>query len=262
MSKRPDTFWTRARGSLRLVHFFIHTFYWLIVVSIRPKATPENRMAMRQKWARGMVRILNLKLQIEGPRPPEETVLYICNHRSSLDPLILLSDIKAYPVSRHEVKNWPLVGKGGEKTGIIFVDKTNRESRARVKEALLREMQTGKSILIFPEGRTNIKLTTTTFQKGSFEQAAAGGFPVIPVTMEYRYKTDYWDHTDNFTTHFIKSFGKRETPIKIIYAEPIRSDNSWTLLRQTQAWIDQQILAIRKEWDGAEAVEKELALKD
>jgi 1-acyl-sn-glycerol-3-phosphate acyltransferase len=262
MSKRPDTFWNKVRGYFRLIHFFVHTFYWLVAVTIRSKASPEKLMSMRQKWARGMVRLLNFKLDISGPRPPEETALYICNHRSSLDPLILLSDIKAWPVSRHEVKNWPLVGKGGEKTGIIFVDKSSRESRAMVKEALLREMQSGKSILIFPEGRTNVKLTTATFQKGSFEQAAAGGYPVIPISMEYKYKTDYWDHSDSFTAHFVKNFGKRETPIRIIYGDPIRSDNSWTLLRQAQSWIDEHILEIRREWDGSETVEKELALKD
>jgi 1-acyl-sn-glycerol-3-phosphate acyltransferase len=157
--------------------------------------------------------------------------------------------VKAFPVSRAEVRNWPLVGKGSAATGIIFVDKSSRESRAQTRTILLKEMQNGNSILIFPEGHTNVEPLTATFQKGSFEQAAAGGFPVVPFVIEYKDTRDYWDHTDSFAVHLIKRFGKRVTEVVVAFGPPLRSDNPWTLLRGSQQWIDEKIVEVRKAWD-------------
>lgn len=241
--------------------FFLHTFYWLVTVAINRNKPVPRLLAMRKKWARGLVKLVHFDLKITGEKPPDEVCLFVGNHRSSLDPLILLSDVSAYPVSRAEVRNWPLIGKGGSITGIVFVDKSDRESRAWAKEQLLREMQSGKSILIFPEGKTNVKPLTSTFLKGSFDQAAAGGFPVVPMVLEYKYKTDYWDHSDSFFMHFIKNFGKKSTPIRIKYGPALRSDNSWTLLRGAQNWIDENIVEVRKEWDEVEAGEVQVASK-
>ena len=76
--------------------------------------------------------------------PKDEACLFVGNHRSSLDPIFVLAKVHAFPVSRAEVRNWPLVGKGSDMTGIIFVDKSSRESRAATKVALLNEMKKGQ----------------------------------------------------------------------------------------------------------------------
>ncbi len=195
------------------------------------------------------MKILGFKITFSGEYPEDEPCLFVSNHRSALDPIVMLSKLKAYPVSRAEVRNWPLVGKGGQMTGIIFVDKGNKESRAQTRLILLKELQNGHSILIYPEGRTNVATTTSTFQNGSFAQAATVGFRVVPHVIEYKDKEDYWDHTDGFAMYFIKRFGKRTTPIRIVFGEPMRSDNPWTLLRNSQHWIDETIQNVRRDWD-------------
>jgi 1-acyl-sn-glycerol-3-phosphate acyltransferase len=243
----------RIRGALRLLQFGLHCARYTIVVYSISKWGGKDKVATglraRRRWAHGMLRILRFKVQWEGDIPEGETCLFVGNHRSSLDPIIIMSKVIVYPVSRADVRHWPIVGKGSEITGVIFVDKANRASRTRTKELILNTLNDGNSVLIFPEGRTNVDPTTTTFQKGAFDQAAAGGFRVVPFMIEYKDKEDNWDHTDSFAVHFIKRFGKRRTHIRIIFGEPLRSDNAWTLLRGAQSWIDDRIAEVRREWD-------------
>lgn len=241
----------RLRGALRLVRLFLYTLRFLIYTlwRVRGGLTVAEGLELRRHWSAGFIRRLGFQVTWEGTFPEDETCLFIGNHRSSLDPQVLMSRIKAYPVSRAEVRNWPLVGKGASVTGIIFVDKSSRESRLRAKTALLEEMQKGHSVLIFPEGHTNVEPTTVTFNKGAFEQAAAGGFRVVPFVIEYEDTRDYWDHTDNFAVHLMKRFGKPYTNILVRFGEPAASDNGWTLLRQSQAWIDENIVDVRRRWE-------------
>lgn len=240
-----------TRAAFRLIGLFSYTFYTLMLVTYHTKrgASQQKMLRVRRRWAEGMMRILGFRITVTGEFPEDEPCLFVSNHRSALDPIVMLSLLKAFPVSRAEVRNWPLVGKGGHMTGIIFVDKSNKESRAQTRVILLNELRKGHSVLIYPEGQTNVAPTTGTFQNGSFAQAAAGGFRVIPHVIEYKEKEDYWDHTDGFAMYFIKRFGKRITPIRIAFGPPQQSDNAWTLMRNSQQWIDETILEVRKEWE-------------
>ncbi len=251
MNSVRNVIW-RVCGTIRLAYFFVHTLYWLIYVSILSRwrgMKVEQGLEMRRRWASRLMRILHFDVSYSGEIPEDEPCLYVSNHRSSLDPLVVLPRLKAFPVSRAEVRNWPLVGKGSEITGVIFVDKSSRESRALARTAILDTLRNGHSVLIYPEGQTNVKPLTNVFQKGSFEQAAAGGFRVVPYVIEYQHKEDYWDHTDSFMVHFIKRFGKKHTPVRILFGPPVASDNAWTLLRTCQQWIDEHIVEVRKDWD-------------
>lgn len=242
----------RIRGTLRLVNDVFFTAYYLFLTLrlVKRGGSVEEGLELRRRWSAGFVRRLGIRIDWEGTFPENEACLFVSNHRCHIDPQVIMAKVKAYPVSRAEVRNWPLVGKGSAATGIIFVDKSSRESRIRAKSILLEEMQNGNSVLIFPEGHTNVEPQTTTFQKGSFEQAAAGGFRVVPFVIEYKDKRDYWDHTDNFAVHVIKRFGKKRTTVKVVFGPPIQSDNSWTLLRGSQEWIDATILRVRAAWEN------------
>jgi 1-acyl-sn-glycerol-3-phosphate acyltransferase len=219
---------------------------------VKHGASVAEGLEIRRIWSAGFVRRLGFHIEWEGNIPDHDTCLYVGNHRCSVDPQAVMARLKAYPVSRAEVRKWPFVGKGSEATGIIFVDKSNKESRLRAKTALLEELRKGHSVLIFPEGQTNVKNLTSTFHKGSFEQAAAGMFPVVPFAIEYEDTRDYWDHSDNFASHLIKRFGKKRTNVKICFGPKIVSDNPWTLLRSAQTWIDEKIAEIRTQWGDNE----------
>jgi hypothetical protein len=50
--------------------------------------------------------------------------------------------------------------------------------------------------------------------------------------------------------HYLKNLAKARTDIRLTIGDPIEGDNSWTLLRQSQQWINDQIIEMRKDWGG------------
>ena len=209
-------------------------------------------MKFRKSIGSGFGAILGFKITVKGALPKNEAVLCVGYHRSTLDPMLAFVEIEASPVSRAWVRDFPIFGKGSELTGIIFLNREDKGSRQRTKERILEELRNGKSIMLYPEGRTSLGPYTITFQKGGFDQAALGGFRVVPYILEYKDINDYWDHTESIVGHFFSHFGKRRHELHLEIGEPIQSDNAWTLLRASQKWIDEKMAEVHKAWGNTQ----------
>lgn len=242
-----------ALGYIRLLVFGIFTFIclaaaWLTVVVLRTGA--ETGLRIRKCWSKGFMRIVGFRIKMEGRIPADQPYLVICNHRSSLDPIILLSHFKGFPVSRADVEGYPLVGLGAKITGIMLVDRSDKDSRHATKEKIGEVLSGGHSVIIFPEGRTNVEPQTIMFRKGSFEKAAELDVPVLPVALEYRDVRCYWHHTENLIQHFFRYLNHWQVPVRIVVGDPIRGDEPFELIEKSQEWIDRQISRMRRDWDG------------
>lgn len=250
----PIPFMNKVRGYLRLAGIVIVTAFFLILVMVLGLFPWRDKvkvgLAVRRFWSRICLAILNYRVELRGSIPKDRNYLFVGNHRSSLDPFVFLSHGSAFPVSRADVEKYPLVGKGAKITGIIFVDKESKSSRGATKEAIYQALKSGRSIMIYPEGRTTALPTTSTFQKGSFEQAAELQVPVVPFAIEYKSTNDYWDHTDGMLVHYLKNLAKGKTIIRLSVGQPIYGDNSWALLRQSQQWVNDEIVRLREDWGG------------
>lgn len=246
----------KIRGYTRLLLIVVVSAFFLLIVTIIalivPKKERQYRLGLgaRKIWSRICLFILNFRVEVRGRFPSDRNYLFVGNHRSSLDPFIFLSYGSANPVSRGDVRNYPIIGRGAEITGIIFVDKESRKSRGATKEAIYQALKQGISIMIYPEGKTGSQPLTATFQKGSFEQAAELQVPIIPFAIEYKSISDYWDHSDTMLMHYLKNLAKPRTDIRLSIGSPIQGDNSWSLLRQSQQWINEEIERLREDWGG------------
>lgn len=52
---------------------------------------------------------------------PVAPLMLVSNHVSFLDPLVLGSLMSARPVAKSEIQSWPLLGRIGRETGVLFV---------------------------------------------------------------------------------------------------------------------------------------------
>jgi 1-acyl-sn-glycerol-3-phosphate acyltransferase len=245
----------KIRAGFRLfvavIYIFVRVMH-LVILDKMGKLNDGNRLKYRKSISTGFAAILGFDIKVKGDFPKDEAVLLVGNHRSTLDPMLAFVKIEAYPVSRAWVKNFPMFGRGSELTGIIFLNQQDKSSRLRTRERILEELRNGKSIMVYPEGRTSLGLFTITFQKGAFDQAALGGFRVVPYILEYKDINDYWDHTESIVRHFFSHFGKRKHILHLEIGEPIASDNSWTLLRASQKWIDEKMAEVHKDWGNTQ----------
>lgn len=241
----------KVRAGFRLfvavIYIFVRVMH-LVILDKTGKLNDANRLKYRKSISKGFASILGFDIKVKGSMPKDEAVIYVGNHRSTLDPMLAFVEIEAYPVARAWVKNFPMFGRGSELTGIIFLNREDKKSRLQTKERILQELRKGRSIMLYPEGRTSLDPYTITFQKGAFDQAAAGGFRIVPYILEYRDINDYWDHTESIVKHFFSHFGKRKHILHLEFGEPIASDNPWTLLRASQKWIDEKMAEVHKAW--------------
>lgn len=193
-----------------------------------------------------MMDLLGFSIRKEGD-PVAQPALYVCNHKGVFDFFVVLRYINAFVVSKSEMSKLPVISKGAEYSGIIYVNRDDQKSRSAVRDAIRETLLSGRNVLIFPEGTTNSGRTTMEFKMGSFVEAARHGIPVVPVALEYKNKSDYYVDIPALTMYF-RSFGKLWTTCGISYGPPIMDTDPEALVSKTRAWIDQKLLEFQEKF--------------
>ncbi len=238
------------RASFRLFLFGVFTILFLIPMFFLFIFTGKNlRVALkvRKAFIKMLYFILGVRIEKTGDCHKALTAFYIGNHCSYIDPVIVLRDVEALPVAKAEVGSWPLIGFAIKATGVFYVKRENKQSRASTLEGMRKMVLEGFSILIYPEGTTHLGDKTLKFKKGAFFLAAQHNIPIVPVAIAYFDQKDAWISNESFLKHFYRAFGKRISRVKIKYGNPITSNDGEELLIKTQGWIDEQLPIIRSE---------------
>jgi 1-acyl-sn-glycerol-3-phosphate acyltransferase len=187
---------------------------------------------------------MGVQVTIKG-EPPQEPVIFISNHRSYFDPVVVLAYTKALPVAKAEVSRWPLLGTAIRVSGVMFVQRESQVSRRRTLAGLTDAVKTGCSVLIFPEGTTSDAAGSLSFRKGTFQAAARENLAIVPVALDYADKADYWIGDDTFLPHYAKTFAKPKVRVWIHFGLKMAGHDTGTLLEESKKWIDTELGEIR-----------------
>jgi 1-acyl-sn-glycerol-3-phosphate acyltransferase len=167
----------------------------------------------------------------------------ISNHRSYLDPILLLQDVDAYPVAKAELANWPIIGKGAAMAGILYLKRENAKSRAGTLQGIQQIIAQGHPVIIYPEGTTSALPGTLPFKRGVFQLAAKHQIPVVPVAVVFAHQADFWVGKESFLSHAGRRFRLPEIPVSVHYGAPMIHENAEQLLQETQKWIESILLS-------------------
>jgi 1-acyl-sn-glycerol-3-phosphate acyltransferase len=184
--------------------------------------------------------------QIEGV-PINEPALYVSNHRGMLDFFINLKYLNAYILSKAEVEDIPVVGFVAQFTGIFYLERNSKDSRIAARNAIMKILNSGYNVLLYPEGTTNDAKTTKSFRVGAFEVAASNGFKVVPIALEFSSIDDLWKDTP-IMKQFIKQLGKPHTRVKMAFGPALHSEDATYLMNESKKWIDQKLEAMQTGW--------------
>jgi 1-acyl-sn-glycerol-3-phosphate acyltransferase len=105
-------------------------------------------------WARVGLRIMNIRLHVDGPLPPTPCLL-TSNHLGYLDIVVLAATFEATFVSKLEVAAWPVLGPVVRLLGTIFVDRQKPRDVARVNRLIESALAEGRAVIVFPEGTSS-----------------------------------------------------------------------------------------------------------
>lgn len=156
---------------------------WLAAVAM-PARQPRWRAV--HALLRLALRLARIPLAVSGLESlPVGPCVLVVNHSSYLDALLLVA---ALPrpfsfVAKRELANrallrWPLA-----RLGTLFVERFDRHRSTVDAARLSRLVQSGTSLVFFPEGTFTRMPGLLPFRMGAFTAATEAGVPLVPVTL-------------------------------------------------------------------------------
>lgn len=144
-------------------------------------------------WAVGMWvastgrRVAGVKVEVVGREQldPAQVYIYMSNHVSNLDPPIEVPELKRQTsiMAKKELFNVPVLGTALRLAKIVPVDRKNREAAIDSVRLAVEVLQSGVSMMVYPEGTRSNDGRLLPFKKGPFHMAMEAQVPVAPVTI-------------------------------------------------------------------------------
>lgn len=211
------------------------------------KHTKRSGLNLRKYWIRHVAYpLLNLKVEVKG-KIHDGPALYVCNHRSFTDPIVISKYLNAFVIAKAEVASYPVINKGAEVTGILYVKRENKDSRVKARKAFVEVIKSGYNILVYPEGTISTNKSPIPFKKGTFFEAASENITVVPVAIEFRNEKDLWT-IPNFIGQYFNQFSKWKTEARLSFGPPIQSSDGEQLTSRAYEWIEGELHKLQEDW--------------
>lgn len=127
-----------------------------------------NTTLIPRLLSRALRPLIGLKVTFNGAAMERERhpLVYIANHLSYLDPLILGRHFPATYVCQDGAKDWPVIGRFCAAIGTIFV-RRDAAGLARMQGDMVRVLNDGRDVAIFPEGHISDGRDVLPFYNGA-----------------------------------------------------------------------------------------------
>lgn len=140
------------------------------------------------QWAfKVMIWIAGTKAIVIGEEnvPKDQPVLYIPNHKSSFDILLLYSRVPGLTgfVSKDSMRKFYLLRDWMKKLHCLFLNRENPREGLKTILQGIENIKNGISMCIFPEGTRNKTDEMMAFKEGSLKMAEKTGCLIIPVAL-------------------------------------------------------------------------------
>lgn len=151
-------------------------------------------------WARGMLRIIGVRIAAEGPMPPPGAFI-ASNHTSWLDILVLSAWTPTNFIAKKEVAQIPLIGFFAGYAGTLFLNRESRRDAHRMAQELHQLLAGGLCITLFPEGFCADGQQLMPFRASLFGAAAQLATPCVPVSIHYNLPAVIWNDGSSAALH-------------------------------------------------------------
>jgi len=165
--------------------------YFLLGLSGRRQGQTNFLKWATRTWARLLIGIAGGKVEVSGMENlPAGGVLFVANHQGAFDiPLLIgyVPGLKGF-VAKKEVGRLPIAGIWMRLLGCIFLDRKDRRQSARAIARGIADLQSGRSLIVFPEGTRSQTGVMNRFKDGSFKLATRSGAAIVPLTIDGSYR--------------------------------------------------------------------------
>lgn len=160
---------------------------YLVMVGKKDEMRRFRKAAKTIRWAFGCeLRNAGVKINVIGKENiPEDASLFVSNHRSYFDILVMQKTIP-HPlgfIAKKEMESYPLLPFYMKDIGCLFLDRTNIKEGLKTILKGVNYLKQGLSLNICPEGTRNQSPNLLPFKDGSLKIAEKAKCPVVPVAL-------------------------------------------------------------------------------
>jgi 1-acyl-sn-glycerol-3-phosphate acyltransferase len=215
---------------------------------IRIDGEPMDHRVIRW-WQGGLMRVFGFRMHRRGT-PLRGPALFVANHVSWVDIVALHSQRMMGFVAKREISRWPLVGWLAWRGETIFHERGSSESMGGVLHEMLARLRAGRSVGVFPEGRTRNGEEVGPFHARIFLAAVEAGVRVQPVALRYgpggSAQTVVAFHPgENFATNFVRLLGEPARDTEAWFLDPIETSDAGGRRRIAETARDRIVAAMQ-----------------
>lgn len=174
------------RALWRLTWLLLWLAVGVVLALLRLRVHPDSAFTRAQKrlvawWSRQLLVVLGIELYHHGQAV--QGVVWVANHHSWLDILVVMAVSPARFLSKQEVAHWPVVGWLARRAGTLFLTRGQGET-AQAMQQMAYLVRVGDSVLFFPEGTTTDHAPKS-FHARLFALPIELGVAVQPLSLSY-----------------------------------------------------------------------------
>ncbi|MCS6921408.1 MAG: 1-acyl-sn-glycerol-3-phosphate acyltransferase [Elioraea sp.] len=234
---RAPSAWRAVRAVRRLLLMLLWTLACIPVQTVLIALPGRGKVVLARVYHAVLCRISGIRVRVIGEpaRPaPGRPVLFLSNHQSWADILVLGGTLEACFVSKAEIGSWPLVRTVARLGRTVYVSR-RRGDTARERDELLSRLAAGDSLILFPEGTTSDGVRVLPFRSAFLSVAvdAEGISPIVqpvsvvfdrldglPVTRPHRPHFAWYGAMD-IARHAFTLLGRRSSRATILLHHPL-----------------------------------------
>lgn len=233
---------------IRTILWFI--YFWALLLQLIPRMIRGQRYVDRGQleqlsalvgqvvptWARRLLWAAGVTVELKGKEHmPPDPALYVANHQGNFDIPLLLANLGEPKgiVAKLSLAKFPLVSTWMRYFGCVFIDRGDARQSLRVLGDAQRQLEEGKSIIIFPEGTRSKGEAMGEFKAAAFKIAFQSGVPIVPVSIDGTYR-------------IMEQNGNRIRPgkVKLTILPPIPTEG---LSKEDQKFMGERVKALIQE---------------
>jgi len=174
----------RFRAIRRIISALIWTLIAVPIQCVLMLVPGQAKISFGCFYHRVLCWLIGLKVQVVGKVSDKPATLFLPNHSSWLDILVLGSVLRASFVAKSEVGEWPVVGIIAKLGRTVFVSRRRTATVLREADTMRERLQAGDSLILFAEGTSNDGTRVLPF-RSAFLAAAADAKAVQPISLVY-----------------------------------------------------------------------------
>jgi lyso-ornithine lipid O-acyltransferase len=166
----------------------------------------SKRDALKTHWLKRFSAIVNLCVAKEGELP-DPGALFVSNHISWLDIIVIGQYVPAYFVAKSEILSWPVIGYLAKQGGTIFIRRGDKKHIKATAEKMVWALKQNSNIIAFPEGTTTQGDEVLGFHASLFQPALLTRSAIQPVALQYQGAAKElapFTGDDDFVPHLIR----------------------------------------------------------